>query len=240
MLMESISSKEFEKLRKETKTVIIPIGSVEAHGPHLPLATDLYTIYEVCKLITEKAKILVAPPLYYGLCRSTKPLFGTISLKGETLKSLLLNIIFEFYRQGFKNFFILSGHAGGTHKAYLIDTAETFIEMYKDAKFFVADIYELLKPVLKELEIPESDSHAGEWETSLILYFKPELVKEGAFEDYPKFPKFRVVAEKEKYWSSGIWGNPLKASKEKGKILAEKLVEILLKEIRELEKEEAK
>ncbi|MDF2953356.1 MAG: Creatinine amidohydrolase/Fe-dependent FAPy formamide hydrolase [Thermodesulfobacterium sp.] len=236
MLMETLTSEEFEKLKRETKTVVIPVGSVEAHGPHLPLATDIYTIYEVCKLVAEKIRVVIAPPLYYGLCRSTKPLSGTLSLKGEVLKAVLLNIISEFYRYGFKNFFILSGHAGGTHGAYLIDTAETFIEMHKDVKFFVADIYKLLKPVLDELNISENDSHAGEWETSLILYFKPELVKEGAFEDYPTFPKFRVVAEKEKYWSSGIWGNPLKASKEKGKILAEKLVEILVKEIELLEK----
>ncbi|MCD6490048.1 MAG: creatininase family protein [Thermodesulfobacterium sp.] len=237
MLMEALTSEEFEKLKKETKTVVIPVGSVEAHGPHLPLATDLYTIYEVCKLVAEKIKVVIAPPLYYGLCRSTRPLPGTLSLKGEVLKAVLLNIISEFYRCGFRNFFILSGHAGGTHVAYLIDTAETFIEIHRDVKFFVADIYKLLKPILDELNIPENDSHAGEWETSLILYFKPELVKEGGFEDYPAFPKFRVVAEKEKYWSSGIWGNPLKASKEKGKILAEKLVKILVKEIELLEKE---
>lgn len=235
MLMEYLTSKEFEELKNEIKTVIIPVGSIEAHGPHLPLATDLYTIYEVCKLVAKKIKVLVAPPLYYGLCRSTKGLSGTLSIKGEILKALLLNLLSEFYQHGFRNFLILSGHAGGTHKAYLIDTAETFIEMYKEAKFFVAEIYELLKPVLEELKIPENDSHAGEWETSLILYFKPELVKEGAFEDYPKFPKFRVVTDKKKYWSSGVWGNPLKASKEKGKILAEKLVEILVKEIKDFE-----
>jgi len=81
MLMENITSKEFEELKKDTKTVIIPIGSIEAHGPHLPLATDLYTIYEICKLVAQKIKVLVAPPLYYGLCRSTKPLPGTLSLK---------------------------------------------------------------------------------------------------------------------------------------------------------------
>lgn len=237
MLMENITSKEFEELKKDTKTVIIPIGSIEAHGPHLPLATDLYTIYEICKLVAQKIKVLVAPPLYYGLCRSTKPLPGTLSLKGEVLKALVFNLLSEFYRQGFKNFFILSGHAGGTHIAYLVDTAEAFIDLHKDIKIFVADIFQLLKPVLEELNIPESDSHAGEWETSLIFYFKPELVKEGAFEDYPKFPKFRIVEDKEKYWSSGIWGNPLKASAEKGKILAEKLTEILIKEIKTLEEE---
>jgi len=235
MLMEEITSEEFERLKEKVKTVIIPVGSIEAHGPHLPLATDLYTIYEVCKVIAQKIPVLVAPPVYYGLCRSTKPLPGTLSIKGEVLKALLLNIISEFYRQGFKNFFILSGHAGGTHNAYLIDSAETFVEAHPDTRFFVADIYKLLIPFLKELKIPENDSHAGEWEASFILYFKPHLVKGKGFEDYPRFPRFRVVAEKEKYWSSGIWGNPLKASKEKGKILVEKLVNFLIEEIKKLE-----
>jgi len=85
----------------------------------------------------------------------------------------------------------------------------------------VADILKLLKESLKDLGIPESDSHAGEWETSLMLYLKGELVKslDKAFEDYPTFPKYQVVREKEKYWASGIWGNPHQASFEKGKLL---------------------
>lgn len=237
MLIEAITSYEFKDAKKEIKTVIIPVGSIEAHGPHLPLATDLYTIYEICKKLSERIKVFVAPPVYYGLCRSTHPLPGTISLKGEVLKALILNIISEFYRHDLKNFLILSGHAGGTHTAYLVDAAETFIEAHPDTKFLVANICQLLKNVFRELNIPESDSHAGEWETSLILYLKPDLVKNGAFEDYPKFPKFRVVAEKQKYWLTGIWGNPLKASFEKGKIMTEKLIKILKTEIEKLENE---
>jgi len=233
MVIEEISSVEFEEaIKSGVKTVLIPVGSIEAHGPHLPLATDLYTIYEVCKEVARKIKVMVAPPIYYGLCRSTRNIPGTISIKGEILKALVLNILSEFYRWGLRNFFILSGHAGGTHGAYLIDAAETFIESHKDAKFFVADIIKMLTPFLKELNIPSEDSHAGEWETSMIMHLKPELVKSGGFEDYPNFPKFRVVNEKEKYWSSGIWGNPLKASSEKGKILVEKLVAFLIEELK--------
>ncbi len=235
MIIEEISSVEFEEaIKSGVKTVLIPVGSVEAHGPHLPLATDLYTIYEVCKEVAKKIKVMVAPPLYYGLCRSTRNIPGTISIRGEILKALLFNILSELYRWGLRNFFILSGHAGGTHGAYLLDAAETFIESQRDAKLFVADIIKMLTPFLKELDIPPEDSHAGEWETSMIMHLKPELVKTGGFEDYPKFPKFRVVYEKEKYWSTGIWGNPLKASPEKGKILVEKLALFLIEEIKKI------
>ncbi len=238
LLVESITSKEFENFIKQgNKTIIIPVGSVEAHGPHLPLATDLYTIYEIAKLVSQKVNVLVAPPIYYGLCRSTKNIPGTISIKGEVLKALILSILSEFYRWGIKNFFILSGHAGGTHVSYLLDSAETFIEIRPDARLFVADIVKLLSPFLKELNIPPEDSHAGEWETSLLMHLKPDVVKSGGYEAYPSFPKFRVVAEKEKYWNTGIWGNPTKASPEKGKVLVEKLVSFLVEEIKKLEAE---
>ena len=238
VLLEEATSKEFEELLKKTKTVLIPVGSVEAHGPHLPLATDLYTIYGVCKRVGEKISVAVAPPIYYGLCRSTKNTPGTISIKGGILKVLLLDIMHEFYRWGFRNFFILSGHAGTTHNGYLVDAGETFIETHADVKVFVADICRLLAPFLKELNVPETDSHAGEWEASMIMYLKPNLKREGGFEDYPKFKKFWIVREKEKYWSSGIWGNPLKATKEKGEFLVERLVDYLCKEIEKAEANE--
>lgn len=226
MLITELSSEEFQKLLSQMKGVIIPIGSIEAHGPHLPLGTDLFTIYEIGKKLVKEINYFLAPPIYYGLCRSTKEIPGTISIRGETLKMLLLDILYAFKKEGLSAFVILSGHAGGTHNAYLIDTAETFLEKFPDCKFLVADIVTLLKDIFKEMGIPERDSHAGEWETSLMLYLKKELVKnlDASFEDYPTFPKYQVVSNKKIYWSSGIWGNPKKASYEKGKIITEKLL----------------
>lgn len=227
MLMETMTSEEFARLSQKVKSVIIPVGSIEAHGPHLPLATDLYTIYEICKTLIEDLPIFLAPPLYFGVCRSTRDLPGTISIRGETLKSLLRDILYSFYRQGLKNFIILSGHAGGTHNAFLIDTAENFIEEFKDTKFLVADIYSLLKEDLSVLGLMEEDSHAGEWETSLMLYLKKDLVKnlERSYQDYPKFPRFHIVRDKNSFWNSGIWGDPQRATPQKGQLLAAKLIE---------------
>ncbi|MFN3921100.1 MAG: creatininase family protein [Caldimicrobium sp.] len=226
MRVEELTSEEFQALVSKVKGVIISIGSIEAHGPHLPLGTDLFTIYEICQKLIKEVDFLLAPPLYYGLCRSTKDIPGTLSIKGETLKALILDLLESFKKQGINTFAILSGHAGGTHNTFLIDAAEAFLEKYPDTKILVADIISLLKDILIELNIPPEDSHAGEWETSLMLYLKGDLVKnlEKAFEDYPKFPKFQVVSNKKPFWSSGIWGNPKKASYEKGKILTEKLI----------------
>ncbi len=230
MQIEELTSPEFKELSQRIKGVIVPVGSIEAHGPHLPLGTDLFTIYEICKRVIKKVEVFLAPPLYFGLCRSTKDIPGTLTLRGETLKAFLLDLLESLYRQGLRSFIILSGHAGGTHNAFIVDTAETFIERYPSSRFFVADIISLLKDILRELDIPEKDSHAGEWETSLMLYLKGELVKslDLAFEDYPTFPRYQIVKNKELYWASGIWGNPLKTSLEKGQMLSEKLISKLV------------
>jgi hypothetical protein len=77
-----------------------------------------------------------------------------------------LNILSEFYRWGLRNFFILSGHAGGTHVSYLIDSAETFVDIHPDTKFFVADIYKLLQPFLKDL--PENPYELFYWKKAKV------------------------------------------------------------------------
>lgn len=238
MLIESITSEEFSLLREKIKGVIIPIGSVEAHGPHLPLATDLYTIYEISKKLVERIPFFVAPPIYYGLCRSTRDLPGTLSIRGETLKALLLDVMESLYRQGLSHFIILSGHAGGTHNGYLIDAAETFVEKYKDSNILVADIAKLIREISGDLAISDRDSHAGDWETSLMLYLKPDTVKnlDRAFEDYPTFPKYKIVRDKIVYWPSGIWGNPQRASLERGKVMVEKLIEVLVNLLENLQR----
>ncbi|MCX7613333.1 MAG: creatininase family protein [Caldimicrobium sp.] len=235
MLIESMTTEEFSKLVQRIKTVIIPIGSIEAHGPHLPLATDLYTIYEICKRLIQEIPLFLAPPIYYGLCRSTRNLPGTISIRGETLKALLTDIIHSLYQKGLRNFIILSGHAGGTHNAFLIDAAESTLETLVEGRFLVADIYTLLKKDLLALGFEEDDSHAGEWETSLMLYLRSELVQnlDQAFEDYPRFPKYQIVREKDKFWASGIWGDPRKATSEKGKLLVDHLLLNLKRHIEE-------
>ncbi|MEM4441143.1 MAG: creatininase family protein [Desulfurococcaceae archaeon] len=234
MEIERLTSFEFEEIKKKVLGVIIPIGSIEAHGPHLPLATDLYTIYEIAKRVAKEVPVLIAPPVYYGLCRSTRDLPGTLSIQGETLKLLLLDIMESLYRQGLRTFALLSGHAGGTHNCYILDAGETFLEHYKDTRIFVADIAKLLRDLSQKIELHPQDSHAGDWETSLMMHLKPEVVKnlDQAFEDYPAFPKYELVTEKTKFWHSGIWGNPKLASPEKGKkicdLLVKKLVELFL------------
>ncbi|AEH45308.1 Creatininase [Thermodesulfatator indicus DSM 15286] len=235
MLLTDITMGEFEKGLTITRTIILPFGSIEEHGPHLPLGTDTLQMYEIARLVTKKRPVFVGPPVFYGLCRSTKEHPGTISISGQTLRALVLDMLFSYHRHGLKNFLLLSGHAGGTHMAFIIDAAEEFLEKTKDTRVAVASILDLLNMGAADtLETP-GDSHAGEFETSLMLYFFPELVKGTAPEEYPSFPKPFLVRNKRKFWPGGVWGNPDKASTDKGKIFAEKLSDFIIKLIEKLE-----
>ncbi len=83
---------EFEAAREQSKTVILPVGLVEEHGPHLPLGTDAFHAIEVARRVAAQRPVLVAPPVYYGLCRSTREHPGTVSLSGDTLRALLKDL----------------------------------------------------------------------------------------------------------------------------------------------------
>ncbi len=227
-MITDLTMPAFEAAVRKTQTIILPFGSVEEHGQHLPLGTDTLQIFDLALKAAESRPLLVGPPVYYGLCRSTREHPGTITIRGETLKALVLDLLTSYYRQGLRNFLLLSGHAGGTHLAYIVDAGEEFLETHLQAKVAVASILDLLRwSALDILETPE-DSHAGELETSLMLYFHPDLVQGSSPEEYPSFPKPLLVRKKRLFWPGGVWGNPAKASKEKGALFVERLVKAIV------------
>ncbi len=126
---------------------------------------------------------------------------------------------------------LISGHGGSLHMSALKETAEILVEKLRGIKIAVFSPYDLLWKELSELAETANDSHAGELETSMMLYLSPELVKGRAPEEYPKITKPFSVKDKVKCWPGGVWGNPQKASAEKGKkainLIADKIAEIL-------------
>ncbi len=224
MLISEITMTQFSQGLERTRTIILPFGSIEEHGHHLPLGTDTLQMFSLALEASKVYPLFVSPPIYYGLCRSTRQHPGTITLRGETLKALALDLLSSYYQQGLRHFLILSGHAGGTHMAYLTDAGEEFIYQYKEAKVAVASILDLLRQAaLDILETPD-DSHAGEFETSLMLHFYPHLVQGSSAREYPSFPRPILVRNKRRFWPGGVWGDPSRASADKGQRFKERLV----------------
>jgi creatinine amidohydrolase len=231
MILENITMSEFQKHLKKTKTIIFPYGTVEEHGSHLPLNTDTLIVYEVLKRVIKKRKVFLAPPVFYGVCTSTSQHPGTIGITPETLRRVTYDIVRDAYLKGLRNFFLITGHGGGLHSSALREAAENLVEELKGIKMAVLCPYDILYKELSALAETPNDSHAGEIETSLVLSLAPELVKGRPKEEYPELTKPFIVSNKLKYWPGGVWGNPQKASREKGDkaitLIVNKIVEII-------------
>ena len=231
MIIEDMTMEEFAAGLRSCKTVYIPFGSVEEHGTHLPLSTDTIEAYEVGKRAAERIPLFVAPPIHYGSCRSTSRHPGTISISTGTLKALLKDIVRSLHAQGLANFIVLTGHAGGSHRMSLQDAGEELIQELPEINMAVVTEYDLAKETGAHLIETRGDAHAGEIETSRIMHSHPHLVKGTAAAEYPSFPTGILVRDKRSFWPGGVWGDPGKATAEKGKLLeslvADKVVELV-------------
>jgi len=230
-ILENITMHEFKLYLKKTKTIVFPFGTIEEHGRHLPLNTDSFIIEESLKRVARKRRFFLAPVVYYGVCTTTKDHPGTISISPGTLRSLSFDLVTEAYKKGLRNFVLISGHGGSLHMSAMKETAEVLVERLKGIKIAVLSPYDVLWKELSEIAETPHDSHAGELETSMMLYLAPKLVKGRSPEEYPKIPKPLTVKDKVKYWPGGVWGNPKKASVEKGKkaikLITDKIIELL-------------
>ncbi|RPI50262.1 MAG: creatininase family protein, partial [Deltaproteobacteria bacterium] len=133
------------------------------------------------------------------------------------------------------NFVFLSGHAGGTHMAALTDAGEAILSHLDKSRVAVLSILDLIAQIPDGIVETENDSHAGEVETSLMLHLRPAHVDGTSPEEYPSFPAPILARNKKRFWPGGVWGDPSKASLEKGKTLLQKEVEVLLRIINRLE-----
>ncbi|MCX7769779.1 MAG: creatininase family protein [Proteobacteria bacterium] len=236
MFIEKITMEELKRGLKNCKSIIIPFGSVEEHGPHLPLSTDTIQIIEILKIVEKEVNVFIAPTVHFGVCRSTEQHIGTVGISPNTLRLLTLDLLEGFKNQGFEYFFLVSGHAGKLHMFSLIEACESFVKRHDDVRVFVYSELDLIKDNLDGIIETEHDSHAGEIETSRMLYIDKNLVK-GNYRklksDKPEFFPGEITSDKLKYWKSGIWGDPSKANIEKGKktlaLSAQKLIEIIKK-----------
>ena len=238
---EDLSMPEFEAARDRRQTVIIPVGSLEEHGPHLPLGTDTFHALEVARRAARRQEVVIAPPCFYGLCRSTREHPGTVSISGDTLRALLRDLGREFYRQGLRNLVFISGHAGGTHMSAITEDGEALLEELPEVKVAVVNLLDLLREVLTaqpDLVKTKGDGHAGEIETAVMLAAYPHLVQGRAPAEWPAFPKYILVREKRRYWPGGVWGDPGAATPAQGEEILEAEAERLAQIIAVLKGEE--
>ena len=226
---------EFITGLKETRTIFLPFGSTEEHGRHLPLDTDTMQVYATVKAAAEIHKSFVAPPVHYGICRSTSEHPGTVTLSSDTFRALVRDLVRGFYGQGLRNFILISGHAGKTHIGALVEVGEEMLKEFSDIRLAVINEYDFCYRAGSGVIEVEGDSHAGEVETSRIQYLFPELVKGSSEREFPDFPEYVLVRNKRSCWPGGVWGDPAFASREKGEKLCQLTAAALAVFVKEFE-----
>ena len=236
--LEYMTWEEVDKALHKTKTIILPFGSTEEHGYHLPLSTDYLVAYEIAKRVAEKNNVLVAPPICYGVCRMGRDFPGTITIGIDTLRGLVRDIITSIYDQGFRNIIILSGHLGGAHIIGIEIEAQKIKREYDDIKIAIIRSDRILKKLPDGVIEDDFFGHAGEIETSLMLALAPDLVRtEKRTSEIPAFPDHMVISDPRKFMSSGIIGNATKANLQKGNKILEILIQGIVEVIEKIDKE---
>jgi creatinine amidohydrolase/Fe(II)-dependent formamide hydrolase-like protein len=235
-----IDIKEFLTMHN---VVIVPVGSCEQHGPHLPMDTDAYDAFWLSMKAAEKAQCaLVAPPIYYGVSSHHMDFPGTITLNPHTLEQFAYEVACSLTKHGFKKVLFENGHGGNTPA---LEAAAQRIKT--DINAFVAiDTVSLIPDFIEKHIKTPYDAHAGEFETSTTLANRENLVVK------ERIKKPRITLPKSKYtkiglketgpkvsWSfktkeiseTGVIGDPTKATKEKGekawKLAIERLADLL-------------
>ncbi|MDI6839771.1 MAG: creatininase family protein [bacterium] len=228
-LLEEMTWKEAQKKFKETDIAILPVGSLEQHGPHLPLSTDAFDACWLSKKAVERiagSKPIILPPINYGISYHHMAFTGTISISPETLISIVYDIGVSLVTHGIKKLLIINGHGGNTPA---LECAAQKLNYEKGLMVFI-DSGEIASKEHKEIVKTKNDVHSGEYETSTSLANREKLVKRDKLtKNIPKFAspylafsngnQVTWVFETHKLSKSGVIGDATLASKSKGKKL---------------------
>ncbi|HLP48897.1 MAG TPA: creatininase family protein [Candidatus Deferrimicrobium sp.] len=225
MKIEELTTTDIREYLETQNAVLIPIGSIEQHGAHLPLGTDTLLVNFIVDQVSDLTHIPMLPVISYGPCFNSSSHEGTISISTRLLYDLVHGIVSALYAQGFRKFFLFSGHADESQLFTLREVGEDFMKSREDAFFHVLCTYHVNVNVAEEWLDTTQDFHAGAVETSLMLYLRPDLVNNSRLTaGSNEIPEYEIVRDKKKYWASGVDGNPAGASEDIGRHIFEKTV----------------
>ena len=198
-------------------TAIIPLGSVEQHSSHLPIGTDVMLAEGLASAIAERINALLLPPLPISTCYEHKGVKGSVCMRPSTFYQMLQDIVLSLRDQGIKKVAVLLGHGGIFVAAPAIRELNA---LYDDLQVVLVQTESGVGDRRAFLENKKLEIHAGESETSIMLYLHEELVnkelmmKNDFNPDYPQSMLNQVPLTK--ISKTGAWGMPSLATREKG------------------------
>jgi len=232
ILLENLTWIEAEKALTRDTVVVIPIGAAsKEHGPHLRLKNDWILAEYLKRRVLAASQVVIAPTVPYHFYPAFVEYPGSTTLRLETARDLMVDICRSLARYGPRRFYALN--TGVSTLRALKPAAEQLAA--EGITLHYADILKITGPVEKAVGKQEGGTHADEIETSMILYMDPASVDmKKAVKDYHPSGKGGLTRDPKgegTYSATGIWGDPTLATREKGRIVTEALVEGILKEI---------
>ena len=210
-------------IKKKKQIAIIPVGSIEQHGPHLPISTDSDIATEIALKLSEKINGFLLPTITYGISDEHFPFFN-LSIKKSTLSRVLEDICESLIKNGISRIIIINGHYGN------LDSLSDFERKQKKKKI---KIFSYWKYMSREFD------HAGNIETSIMLAISKNVNMKKAKKGFQtegmskqEISKINRLAQKSfpKVTGNGVWGDPTKSSAKLGREIIKEVVDNLVKE----------
>lgn len=234
--------REIKELSSSSSSVVVlPLGTVEQHGPHLPLDTDTYILEKIliesCKKSKRKNSVLILPTIPYGLSHLHVNFPGTISINSDLLNAIIYSIGKAVLTMGFKKLLLISWHGG--HYSVMHDVSYKLKSRFKEAIIVYVSIIEMIFDKVKDI-VEGPIYHADDLETSLMLALNGRVIMNDAIKDgktsyldgyvslnFRRKSDVKIPVAIDKFSRTGVIGDPTRASKEKGI----KILEVITNEL---------
>lgn len=233
--LEGLTWMEAERVLTPEAVVVIALGAqAKEHGPHLRLDNDWLIAKYLERRVLERCAVVVAPAINYGFYPAFREYPGSTSLRLETSRDMVVDVIRSLAAFGPRRFYIIN--TGVSTVRALAPAAERLAAEGIELRY--TDLLKVLGPAERRVAKQEGGTHADEVETSMMLYMAPWAVDmRKAVKDYrpgdgplTRDPKNAAGT----YSPTGVWGDATLATRAKGRVLAEALVDGIVKEIEEL------
>lgn len=239
-LFREMTWPEVNECVRQRRVVLLPVGAIEQHGPHLPVDVDNTFVEHICGEAARRAPdaIVAMPPIHYGYNAHNMDFPGTIDIRMQHFMDYVCDIGESLAAQGFRRLILVNGHGSN---APLCDLAARKLTVTTSAMAASINHWELGWDAIGSLLEggPYAADHACEWETSEYLALRPDLVQHDKITDevtaerggprwlYPDLNSAKKVHFMN-WWSkmndSGVSGTPSKATAEKGRAMLESTI----------------
>ena len=225
--------RSFERRIRDNPLVILPVGALEAHGPHLPLGADQIQAEVTAVALAERTGGLVAPTVAYGSTPNTRQFPGTVCLSMAQLETHVTGVLAELARWGARRILVLSGHGERSHIAALREAADEVVRAHAGVRIVVLCDYEFVYE-LRGKESPASDGHAGLLETSRLMALVPDDVGSERPAAENRHSPFVPGPPTSSEWPESVIGDSRGATRELGERVQAYVLDRLAETVRSL------